>query len=186
MNKTFWALALILIFFIQCSNKSNSSEYPVVHFDIKGLIQNQISKLEQNDSQLQKNLKFNDRESKVHSDSIEWEKEFRIFRALDINKPALVPLYDSSITENQTKYFPNRDSRKASVRELVINKYPSGKIKSLKGKILEDNYLYNSESDVFIRFTETPNLIDTYSINVSTKVIFRDQEISLIEGKIIN
>lgn len=186
MNRTFSALALIAILFLQCSDKSHSSEYPIVHFDIQGLMKEQINALEKNQAGLQKALKFNSRESIINLDSIEWEKEFRMLRALDINKPALVPLYDSIIEGNYVRYYPIKESNKASVKNIVIEKFPGGNIKSLKGIIEEDNYLYSSASELKLNFSETPNLIESYSINVTTKVIFRDQEVSLINGKIIN
>jgi hypothetical protein len=86
--------------FFSCTPEEKEIQDLKLHFDIVTLLDNQVKVLDSLNPSLSKVVKFQNDSSKILKEELDWAKELEMFYEMDINKPALAPLYDSVLGKN--------------------------------------------------------------------------------------
>jgi hypothetical protein len=183
--KTAFLAVLSTAIFFQCSSNKTEIEYSKVHFDVNGILEDQMTYLEESGASLEKHVEFDGKKAELKLDTVDWEKELRLFKSLNINKPALAPLYDSVISGDNVIYSLKEDDSNSKLKSLEIKRNNKKELIQFTGIIKENNYLYKSEKILVLNFDIPSQNIKTYDLNVSTQVIFRENEKSEVHGEVI-
>ena len=112
-----------------------------------------------------------------------WKEELQMFKQMNINKPALAPLYDSLI-EEAIIYRLKNDDVKSRIKELKVKLALNGFPEMIGATIVEDNYLYTSEKKLLMLFNSDMRILDSYEIRSKTRVIFMGEDKGVIKAKI--
>ena len=147
------------------------------------VIDEQIKKLDSISPRLQKTLEFRSEESEVIEKDVDWTEELAMFRQMNINKPALAPLYDS-VVNDAIIYRLKEEGLKSNVKELKVKLAENGYPEMIAATIIEDNYLYASEKQMFMHFDTENKLLNSYEIKSRTKVILMGEDKGEIHAKI--
>jgi hypothetical protein len=187
MIKTYRSLIAIAVastaIFFQCTPSVNEVENPANHFDVRQLLEDQIQLLDSLNPTLKKELRFQNDTTYTNSNNIDWESELSMFFELDINKPALAPLYDST-TGEVLMYHLKEPTNKADVKELKIKKDEGGRLLRIGGTVLRNNYLYRTERKLLLEFNPESERLKSFQIISATKVILKGDEKGEVKGKI--
>lgn len=170
------AIAVILTaIFFQCAPGKEEYRYPSEHFDVVEIINKQINLLDSLSPTLEKTVIFIDDSSSVMKKDIDWESELAMFKSMDINKPALAPLYDSVINDALVYRLKKADYN-SNVKELKIKPGYGSFPEMIGATIIENNYLYASEKKMMLYFDTTKKRLIKYHIISKTKVILKSEE----------
>lgn len=187
MIKTYRSLIAIAVastaIFFQCAPKGNEVQYPATHFDVRQLLENQIHMLDSLRPTLLKELRFQKDTNTIQTKDVDWQSELEMFFELDINKPALAPLYDSTSGEALV-YRLKESTNKADVKELKILRDSMGNLMRVGGSIVRNNYLFRTERKLLLEFDPQSKRLDGYQIFSGTKVILKGDEKGEVKGKI--
>lgn len=178
-------LASISILLLTQCGQQKVKDYPKPHFDIVQKITAITTDLSERNPQMSKLAILNEDSTLVEArslDSTSWKNEFKIFRELNINKPAIAGLYDSTTNGNEVKYFLKEASDKYDIKELRL-KRNQGKLKELHGQIERKNYLYTNATHMSIIFNNSGQ-VESYSLMSLTKVISKSEEKSEVYAKV--
>ena len=150
------------------------------YFEIQKFIDKQVATLTTLEVELIKTLKI-DGKTESHSitglGSTQWQKEFKIFREHDINKPVLVDAYsmeerakeDGSMVETYNLI----DSAQSGILKMEISLDPDGAITSWESIFSEENIIYSNLRKVAMNFQEE-GLMNGYTVHGYHKLIFMD------------
>ncbi len=179
------AMAVILtVIFFQCSPSNKEINYPATHYDVGKIIEEQIALLDSLAPTLEKIVVFLKDSSRVKKSDIDWASELEMFKSMNINKPALAPLYDSVINEALV-YRLNKADYKSNIKELKIKPATSTFPEMIGATIIEDNYLYASEKKMMLHFDTVKRRLIGYHIISKTKVILKSEEGGEVIAKLI-
>ncbi|MDN5202014.1 hypothetical protein QQ008_11590 [Fulvivirgaceae bacterium BMA10] len=159
-RRTFF-FSMLLMMVSGCLTQTSENQRDVVkkYFDLEGLVEDQISILDSLNPDIVKKAEIDDASEQKELGNIDWEKELKLFRNADLNKPKLLDLYEvkTSDVENQKKYTEYKN----------ISEDPDGVV-SLKifGK----------------RNTELPSRIEIDFIEKNTLYFSRRHMILYLEG----
>ncbi len=149
------------------------------YFDTLGFIDEQITLLNHNQVQLSKTVAFGDKTESIlveTPDSTLWQKELRIFREHDINKPVLVDAYQTSEqTRNGEKItaYKLKDSTGSGILDMEIIYDAKGEVSSWSSSFLEENLLYCNFRKVKLT-TDTNGMLSSYLVDGFHKLMFKD------------
>ena len=151
------------------------------YFNIQEFISEQVSSLQTQDATLVKTLKIDgstEKQSIAGLDSIQWEREFRIFREHDINKPVLIDAYSMEEKASKDGYTVNAynliDSTLSGILNMEIIIDPEGEVTSWKSIFSEENILYSNLRRVSMNIHPKGGLIRGYTIHGYHKLAFKD------------
>ena len=151
------------------------------YFDIQEFISKQVTSLKTQDATLVKILKIDgstENRSITGLDSIQWEKEFRIFREHDINKPVLIDAYSMEEKVSEDGYTVNTynliDSTLSGILNVEIIIDPEGEVTAWRSIFSEENILYSNLRTVSMNFHPNGRLINGYTIHGYHKLAFKD------------
>ncbi len=170
--------------FFQCSPSNEDFNYPATHYDVLSIINQQIELLDSLSPTLEKTVIFTDDSSTVSKSDIDWSEELELFKAMDINKPALAPLYDSLVNESLVYRLKKADYN-SKIKELKVKPSNAYFPKMISATIIEDNYLYASEKKLMLYFDQKRERLESYHIDSKTKVILKSEERGEILAKLI-
>jgi len=150
------------------------------YFDIQEFIDKQVATLPALDVQLVKTLKIDGKtEEQLISGlgSIQWEKEFKIFREHDINRPVLVDAYSMEEWTRNDGYMLEAytliDSAQSGILNMEITTDPDGVVTSWESIFSEENIIYSNLRKVTMNF-QNGGIMSGYTINGYHKLIFKD------------
>jgi hypothetical protein len=174
-------LALFLVLgciLFRCADKDEDAIKK--YFDLNYFIDQQITTLQDRNVQLTKTLKFGQSiETRTMSnlDSSQWEKELKIFREHDINKPVLIDAYVSEEGETlkgqSTKSYKLTKESQMGVLDMAIIYGDEGKVIDLSSSFQEQNLLYRNFRNVAITVGPEGGLTG-YEIAGYHKLLFKD------------
>lgn len=180
---------LCIAVFAECNNPSEQRSPDANLFvDVETLLNRQVLWLNARKPAVNKTVMVNS-QSEIRQKTVsDWEKELAVFKELNIGKPGLQASYRITVPEARTRLYTLKPSEHANVQWLRIEfEDDTLHIRRMEGMIKQTNYLYHSEKKLQIRFkgkTEEKWQVDDYQIDSKKKILFSDQEVLQIKGKI--
>ena len=178
INTVFITLLVCLIT-MQCTGDRQESINK--YFNIQEFIDKQVAVLQTQDAQLVKTRKIDGKsesQSITRLDSVQWEKEFRIVREHDINKPVLFDAYsiEETVTEDGYKHIVYMliDNSQSGILNMEINIDARGMVTSWKSIFSEENVLYSNLREISMIFLPNRELMSGYAIHGYHKLMFSD------------
>ncbi|UII22463.1 hypothetical protein [Fulvivirga ligni] len=120
-------------------------------------------------------------QAEIHPDSALWDKEFKIFDNININKPTLQGMYDEKVYADsnsnlQVKSYTanNDDAQVKSLKIYYLNNLNN--IRKVEAEYVEDNPIYHSQRNLEFVFDDIRKepVLREYEIYGTQKMIFKD------------
>ncbi len=168
----------LVMLLVSCAGKK--TELVDKYFSIPEFIDQQVTRLGENENQLLKTASFGLRQESTVIDSLsrdQWEKELRIFKEHDINKPVLIDAYQTN--ELNTKegeriiLYELTDSTGSGILDMEIVFDSSDKVSSWKSSFKEENLLYCNFRELTLS-TNEDGMLEHYLIRGYHKLMFKD------------
>ena len=127
-------------------------------------------------------------------DSAEWQLEFTLLFAADINKRNLLQAYSTTELTGKSgeltgKKYTRTDGENNGVQEMTVYyKENPADVRKVEVMIQEKNSLYHSIKNLNIFFEPSEgafSLLNKYTINGGQKMLLRDTLVYEVQGKII-
>ena len=170
----FWWCGLL----VQCTG--TEKEKVTKYFDLEGFIESQVQRLESDNPELIKTMKFKDDSESVTvygADSINWTKELKLFLEHDINKPVLIDAYetkqDSSSTGEKVKSYHLIDNNQNGILGMEIVFNSQDHVTSWRSSFQEENILYNNYREMTLTADDNGK-ISGYTVSGYHRLIMND------------
>lgn len=167
-----------LVLLSACAPENNKSIDR--YFDLQEFLDRQVSDLDLRKASLVKTSKFGDSTESIEIsglDSSQWQKELRIFREHDINKPVLIDAYqtDESVTDHghQITSYKLIDTSASGVLNMEVVFDSTEQVSSWKSDFQEQNLLYCNFREVSLT-TGADGVLNGYLIQGYHKLMFND------------
>ena len=155
---------------------------PTGLFNLEEVINNQIYDLKRSDITVNKITEINGKREEVFfkPDSAFWNRELEVFSPADIGKPSMRDRY--TISESDTlgyhiTRYSSMDPKINGTLFLSVSKDLSGLYNEIMIQQRESNFLYQSQRNLRLKFTDNPSLgiytLKSYGIKGYQKIIFR-------------
>ena len=148
------------------------------YFDLKGLVERQITTLNSQKPSVQKTVLMSDSAENQLVKTIDWAKELELFIQADLNKPAFVQSYHVDSSSMGVKYTL-KETEKLPVKYLNVNRLGEDGI-SIEAYINTDNYLYETER--ILKLSLKNSQVTDYQIDGFQKIVFGDKKVFRIKG----
>lgn len=148
------------------------------YFDLKGLVERQITTLNSQKPSVQKTVLMSDSTESQLVKTIDWAKELELFIQADLNKPAFVQSYHVDSSSMGVKYTL-KETEKLPVKYLNVNRLGEDGI-SIEAYINTDNYLYETERH--LKLSLRNNQVTEYQIDGFQKIVFGNKKGFKING----
>lgn len=170
----FWWCGLL----VQCTG--TEKEKVTKYFDLEGFIESQVQRLESDNPELIKTMKFKDDSESVTvygADSINWTKELKLFLEHDINKPVLIDAYetkqDSSSTGEKVESYHLIDNNQNGILGMEIVFNSQDHVTSWRSSFQEENILYNNYREMTLTADDNGK-ISGYTVSGYHRLIMND------------
>ena len=153
-------------------------------FDLKGFLDNQISKLKEEKVTVVKKTVLQGQKSEQTLNDINWKKEFAFFYSSDINTPQLRDRY--KIEKTPQKWTFQTEEENLMVKKMQVLFYENNNdtsfenVKQLLIIQKDKNNLYENDRTLIIKVKN--ELLESYSIEGSEEVILNEKQEFLVEG----
>ncbi len=150
--RKFYKLLVMALFvvFSGCNSTSTSSQQQPDYFSLINYFENQKSLLEQENFRIKKYTSFNRELDSSIVDRPDWEKEFELFKDLDLNKPAFRNSFNTDTVQSDTlkmvQYTSNDQHTKVKFLEIVFYK---NEVTQIHLHAESDNFVFSSRSDLW-------------------------------------
>ena len=184
--KTLLLLFLVLTCFTSCQQDVVSQLQNTPYFDLKGLINQQITMLDSLNPPVEILGKIESQQEKttLHKDSSAWRASLKLFTDADINQPVLQGRYtveDSTDTQQGLKIRlyrvrNNKDSSIPYMRIYYQDTLTRANVKRIETEFQEYNMLYSTQrkmSASFEKFHGNPRILE-YETTGKQKMLFKD------------
>ena len=190
MTKTKLALlTLSLAALVACTPKPVEQKVAVdVHFDLSGLLDEQIEQLLAANAQLEKFLTSGeDKETiTITPDSLGWARQLRLFYEADINKPGFkgdyfeeeLPAINGA---SKTIFSAKNQKHPVQVMECI---YEEGRLKEIRVLVKETNTIYNATKEMNLYFDEGEKLVGFNIQGGESMTLKKDLDYS-IQGTVV-
>lgn len=155
-----------------------------LYFDLKGLIERQVTLLDSLDPQVEMQaLISGEEESQVlHKDSAAWAETLKLYAEADLNKPVLRDEYvvsDSSLEDSglQLKFYQAKRPGEVDIPYMKVFYQDSiTRVRRIEAFFREENPLYSTQRNMSLQFEDLAGDIrlSGYSTTGKQKMIFRD------------
>lgn len=183
---------VFLVMWFSISACDQQAERKVIneYYDIDSLFLSQPPFLK--DFSFTKSANIDDKaeSSTVTFDTTGWKKELSMFLAMDINKAALVGLYEKS--ETTTEFGKNisyklKPGEEGGVKWILLEQDSTGNVYLFKALFQEDNALYQNRRELTARFeiAEDQSVLSSYKVDGYQKIIMKDTVNYTIEASLI-
>ena len=173
-----WAARIfVVLLMVSCSGKQQNKVDK--YFSIPQFIDQQVEILAENQNQLLKTVSFGDTSETTSIDSLsqeQWEKELRIFKEHDINKPVLIDAYLARETDRQgghTIAYKLIDSTDSGILDMEIVYDSLEQVSGWRSRFKEENLLYCNFRELILSTNEA-GILESYLIKGYHKLIFKD------------
>ena len=149
------------------------------YFSIPDFIDQQVEILAENHNRLLKTVSFGDTSETTSIDSLsheQWEKELRIFKEHDINKPVLIDAYlaqEINRPGGHTISYKLIDSTDSSILDMEILYDSEEQVSGWRSRFKEENLLYCNFRELMLSTNEA-GILESYLIKGYHKLIFKD------------
>ena len=149
------------------------------YFSIPDFIDQQLEILAENQHQLLKTVNFGDTSETTSMDSRsyeQWEKELRIFKEHDINKPVLIDAYLVQETDRpggHTISYKLMDSTDSGILDMEILYDSQEQVSGWRSRFKEENLLYCNFRELMLSTNEA-GILESYLITGYHKLMFKD------------
>lgn len=164
-----------------CQQQSNSTEK--LFFDIEGFTNGLVEELNSSAPEVKKFSRINTEESEQTLKTINWSKELELLRQSDLNKSAYSLSYKQEKTENSLVYTLNSDEN-LPIKELIIQFDSLGKPAQISSRHHTQNYLYGSEKDLSMNFSD--GHLTSYDIKGWQELFVGGRKEFEVKGEIVN
>jgi hypothetical protein len=167
----------IFLLILASCNQAEEKPSKLVYTDIKAFFESEAKRLTKNKTLVNKTIQQNRTSESKSEISINWQDEFILFIASDINKPAWKDSY--KIIDDPLKTSYHSIDSGLRTKEIQINKDVNGKPTRFYIKNINKNNLYES-TEILIYIPDS-----AYSIEKSQSVLLLGKNNLLIKAEII-
>lgn len=182
MKLNFISFAILFFILFSCES-SQQSDAPKVYYDVKGLVEKLTTDAEHSNAKVEKLWKYDKKSDEAVVDSLNWEKELKIFTDFDLNKSAYKLSYDSTVAENEIVY-KLKASESLPVKELIISLDSVGNFKSMQGWKSSENMFFTTKTEVSLS-SQNANL-KSYEIKSVQRLLWFEPDSSLVRARLID
>jgi len=122
--------------------------------------------------------------------SLNWSNELASFAEIDLNKPALVGLFEQEETTNQAGHtvrrYTAKDGAKTNVKEAVYTFNGQGELLQIDATIWQENMLFETLKQMHLQLQ--PNAVprlQRYRLEETQELLFMDAEQYGVEGVVL-
>lgn len=173
-------LLLLLLFLASCTqseNKIQSKSY----YDLAGLMNQQISDLSEKKPVVDKTVILVDKQERIETKDIDWNKELELFIQADLNKQSYQSGYTIDVKDKRVNY-QLKAGEKLSVTGLTIEFDEKDLPKHIEATIHTKNYLYESDKKLTAELVN--NQLKSYKIEGYQELFVGSRKHFSVEGKI--
>jgi len=170
-------LVLLLTACTETENTIQSKQY----YDLAGTLNEHISRLESKHPQVEKTVVIKDKQDKIVTSDIDWNKELELFLQTDLNKQSYQSAYTIQKEENVISY-QLKAGEKMPVKQLIVKLDAKGLPQHIEAEMYAKNYLYESEKKLTADFES--NHLKRYQITGYQQLFIGSKKTFSIEGKI--
>ena len=174
-------LILLMSLFLASCTQSENKIQSKNHYDLAGLINQQITDLSARKYLVEKTVVLEDKKEHIKTKDIDWNKELELFVKADLNKQSYQSAYSVDVKGKQTTYLL-KAGEKLPVKQLTIEFDEKDFPKHIEATMHTSNYLY--ESDKKLTADLVNNLLKTYKIEGYQELFIGSKKSFSIEGKI--
>ena len=175
-------ILLLSIFAASCNNSENKIQSKT-YYDLAGLINQQISDLSAKMPLVEKIVTLTDKQERIETKDIDWNKELELFLQADLNKQSYQSGYTVDVQDKRTNYVLKR-GEKLPVRQLTIELDEKDLPRQIEAIMHTKNYLYESDKKLTANFVN--NQLKSYKIEGYQELFVGSKKSFSIIGKIKN
>ena len=178
--KSAFGIFVSLYLFCACNQPTNE-HYSETYFDVPAFIEAQASRLETLNATLVKTTQVSDKRDSVNVNQPDWKREFKLFRKVDLNVPALSGKYrvTKKIADSLTITRYTLPEGMNGVVELTIEENAAGKIRNVECHKWEtstltthtETWTFVSDSGYFYSGSDRINGIAANAYSISGRFI---------------
>ncbi|WP_337043276.1 hypothetical protein [Emticicia sp. 17c] len=173
-------LLFVLLFLSACTNpetRISSNQY----YDVAGLVNEQIKALSAKKPLVEKNVMLANKQERIETKDIDWEKELELFLQADLNKQSYQLSYVTENTANTTTYRL-KPAEKLPVKYVAIEWDENKKPRRIEAVMQTSNYLYESDKTLVAIFEK--GHLSEYQIKGYQELFVGSRKNFAIHGKI--
>ncbi|MBA4851681.1 hypothetical protein [Emticicia sp. BO119] len=171
---------LLFLFLVSCTQSENKIQSKT-YYDLVGLINQQISDLSAKKPLIEKTVLLADKQERIETKDIDWNKELELFLQADLNKQSYQSGYIVDIKDKRISY-QLKEGEKLPVTSLIIEFDEKNLPKHIESTMHTNNYLY--ESDKKLTADLVNNQLKTYKIEGYQELFVGSKKGFSVEGKI--
>ena len=175
-------LLLVPLFLLSCNNSENKIQSKT-YYDLAGLITQQISDLSAKKPLVEKTVGLIDKQERIETRDIDWNKELELFLQADLNKQSYQSGYTIDVKDKRINYLLKK-GEKLPVKQLTIEFDDKDLPRHIEATMHTSNYLY--ESDKKLTADLINNQLKSYKIEGYQELFVGSKKSFNIEGKIKN
>lgn len=174
-------IVLLSLLFLASCTQSESKIQTKTYYDLAGLINQQISDLSVKKPLVEKTVVLVDKQERIETKDINWNKELELFLQADLNKQSYQSGYTIDIKDKRTSYML-KPGEKLSVTQLLIEFDEKDLPKYIEATMHTNNYLY--ESDKKLTADLVDNQLKSYKIVGYQELFIGSRKNFSVEGRI--
>jgi len=190
MNRFIVLFLAVVIISCQSSEK-NTGKHNFGYPQISKIFKEQEIALVQNGRGLQKMAVLNKQmeNATILPNNTDWDKELSVFQEIDLNRPSYLGFIvkDSLAEPNGYTITYKTNKETIPIKELKIQYTSDRKMKVMDCSILKENELSKTQKFLHAEFDieSSINLLKTYSIKSTQKVVFKDELFTQVSGIVL-
>lgn len=178
LYKSIYLLFLVLI--SACKNEINLTSQS--YLDVQKLVEEQIQKGEKENWELNKFIQLNGEESDTLVKNPDWNNEWDMFKAVDLNKAAFQNSYIIDSTENKISYI-GKKGEELEIEKMEITLDSNQNLSSISIQAHNKNILFETQRTLKMDFKNES--VENYEIRGFQKIVLLDSTIYQVRGEVI-
>lgn len=173
-------LLILFIFLAACTNSENKIQSKT-YYDLAGLLNQQITELSAKKPMVEKTVAVKDKNERIETKDIDWNKELELFLQADLNKQSYQSAYLVD-TKDKKLTYQLKEGEKMPVKQLTIEFDANDLPKHIEASMNTNNYLYESDKKLSADFAD--NKLKNYKIEGYQQLFIGEKKPFSVEGKI--
>lgn len=174
-------LILILFLFLAACTNSENKIQSKNYYDLAGLLNQQITELSAKKPLVEKTVAVKDKNERIETKDIDWNKELELFLQADLNKQSYQSAYTIDVKDKKLSYTL-KEGTKMPVKQLIIELDANDLPKHVEASMNTSNYLYESDKKLSADFAN--NKLKNYKIEGYQQLFIGEKKPFSVEGKI--
>jgi hypothetical protein len=171
---------LSLLFLASCTQSENKIQSKT-YYDLAGLMNQQISDLSAKKPLVEKTVVLADKQERIETKDIDWNKELELFLQADLNKQSYQSGYTIEVKDKKNSYQLKK-GEKLPVTQLVIEFDEKDLPKHIEATMHTKNYLYESAKKLTADLENSQ--LKTYKIEGYQELFIGSKKSFSVEGKV--